>query len=95
MSADRMDPQVGCSRMALPLVSAPFFVPVIPLQRNISGLKTLIWVGGHRKNNVGWLDHPELPGTRPPIKENTGTAPGSRYICSREWPYLTSMGEML
>ena len=27
----------------------------------------------HRKNNVGWLDHPVLLGTRPPTKECTGT----------------------
>ena len=28
------------------MVSAPFFVPVFPLDRNNSGLKFLIWVGG-------------------------------------------------
>jgi hypothetical protein len=33
-------------QMALPSVSAPFFVPVFPLDRNIPGLKTLWWVGG-------------------------------------------------
>ena len=32
--------------MAFPSVSAPLFVPVFPLKRNISGLKLWTWVGG-------------------------------------------------
>ena len=32
--------------MDIPSVSVPFSVPVVPLDKNISGLKTLIWVGG-------------------------------------------------
>ena len=32
--------------MVFPSVSVPFFVPVFPLGRNISGLKSLRWVGG-------------------------------------------------
>jgi hypothetical protein len=31
--------------MAFPSVSAPFFVPVFPLDRNSYGLKFLRWVG--------------------------------------------------
>jgi hypothetical protein len=41
VSTDRMYPQVGQSWMAHSSVSAPFFVPVLPLDRNISGIKTL------------------------------------------------------
>lgn len=32
--------------MAFSPVSVPFFVPAFPLDRNISGLKILKWVGG-------------------------------------------------
>ena len=32
--------------MAFPYVSVPIFVPVLPLDRKISGLKFLSWVGG-------------------------------------------------
>jgi hypothetical protein len=40
-------PRWGTPQLALPSVSAPFFffVPVLLLDRNISGLKTLKWVG--------------------------------------------------
>ena len=34
-----------CPQLTPPSVSVPFFVPVLPLNRNISGLKTLRWVG--------------------------------------------------
>jgi hypothetical protein len=41
-----MDPQVGSLWMAFPLVSAPHFVPVFPLDRSNSWLKIWRWVGG-------------------------------------------------
>ena len=40
VSADMIDPQV-----ALPPVSAPFFVPFLHLDRNVPGLKTLRCLG--------------------------------------------------
>ena len=43
---DGMDSKVGRSLEAFPLVSAPFFVPGFPLDRNNYGLKVLRWVGG-------------------------------------------------
>jgi hypothetical protein len=39
-------PWWGSPWMALSSVSAPFFVHVFPVDRNISGLKILRWVGG-------------------------------------------------
>jgi hypothetical protein len=45
VSAERMIAKWSSLQMALPSVSAPFFVPVFPLHRNNSGLKTLTWVG--------------------------------------------------
>jgi hypothetical protein len=35
---------------------------------------------------------PELPGTKPPIKENTGRTCASSYICNRGSPSQSSMG---
>ena len=35
---------------------------------------------------------PELPGTKPPTKEQHGGTHGSSCICSRGWPCFTSMG---
>jgi len=37
-------PRWGSPWLTLPSVSVPFFVPVLPLDRNISGLKILRWV---------------------------------------------------
>jgi hypothetical protein len=37
-------PRCGSPWMVFPSGSAPFFVPVLPLDRNISGLNTLRWV---------------------------------------------------
>jgi hypothetical protein len=38
---------VAVPRLAIPSVSVPFFVPVLPLDRNIFGLKkSLRWMGG-------------------------------------------------
>jgi hypothetical protein len=39
-------PRLGSPWMALFSVSAPFFIPVFPMKRNISELKALRWVGG-------------------------------------------------
>jgi len=39
-------PRWGSLWMAFPTVTAPFFVPVFPLDRNDSELKMLRWVGG-------------------------------------------------
>jgi hypothetical protein len=38
-------PSWACHRMAFPSVSAPFFIPASPLNRNNSGSKILTWVG--------------------------------------------------
>ena len=48
MSADGIDPYVGVGVlwMAFPSVSVPYFVPVFPSRKKISGLKILKWVGG-------------------------------------------------
>jgi hypothetical protein len=56
--------------------------------RKVRGLQS------HRKNNsINQPDLPELPRTKPPIKEYIhGATHGSNYICSRGWPYLASMG---
>jgi hypothetical protein len=40
-------------------------------------------IATHWKNNINKLDHPELPGTKPPTKEYIWRGQGSRYICSR------------
>jgi hypothetical protein len=37
--------------LGLPSVSVPFFSPVLPLDRIISGLKSLRWVGGLKPGN--------------------------------------------
>jgi hypothetical protein len=48
----------------------------------------------HRKNNINYLDHPVFPETKPPTKEYIhGGIHGFSFICSRELPYLTSVGE--
>ena len=39
------------------------------------GLEELGGLQPHRKNTITWLDHPVLPGTRPPTKECTGRDP--------------------
>ena len=47
LQTDKMDLQVWCSLDGTSIsLYAIFFVPVFPLDRNISGLKTLRWVGG-------------------------------------------------
>jgi hypothetical protein len=45
-----------------------------------------------RNYNMSCPDHPLLPGSRPPTKEYREGFYGSRYIGSREWICLTSMG---
>jgi hypothetical protein len=41
--------------MAFPSVSAPFIVPVFPLDRNISGLKILTWMMASSLNQGPFL----------------------------------------
>jgi hypothetical protein len=62
------------------------------------GLKELRDFQPHRKtNNINQPDPhpPEIPGTKPQPKSTHGMTHGSRYICSRGWPYLESMGGRL
>ena len=55
--------------------------------------KELKGFAAHRRNNNMNKPVPlELPGTKPPIKENTWWTGGSRCICSRGWPSQSSMG---
>jgi hypothetical protein len=46
VAAYGMDPQVGQSLNVFPLVSAPVFVPVFPLDRSNFGIKCCRWMGG-------------------------------------------------
>jgi hypothetical protein len=57
------------------------------------GLEAQWGLQPHRQNNICCLDHPVLPENRPPTKECTGRIHDSRYIGSKGWPCLTSMGE--